>query len=293
MARHADEPHRIETAHRPFPAFRGVEVQPQRRCSDTSSDTEPRAATLTRRRERGRSGKRPSPRRTSSAKPRRDRSQTIAQRAGLPNSSSTPVRSSSSRVCPVTPQIRSGVPCLNARARSSKRMARPVESVKVRPLRSSISGWSSSSCSRARRGAAVAKSSSPSRRRISHFVPSEAMGTICSPPSCWGRHTGLRSSRTLNRQLADWRDDSHGCSTTDDHHHHRIRRRHSRRLRRARASLETVATRWLRPHTPVRSLGPRARGAAPVRAWIGRASRVRPRGSRRLDSGVAGGCPGL
>jgi hypothetical protein len=46
---------------------RGVEVQPQRRCSDTSSDTEPRAATLARRRERGRSGKRTSPRRTSSA----------------------------------------------------------------------------------------------------------------------------------------------------------------------------------------------------------------------------------
>ena len=47
---------------------RGVEVQRQRRCSATSSDTEPRAATLARRRERGRSGKRTSPRRTSSAK---------------------------------------------------------------------------------------------------------------------------------------------------------------------------------------------------------------------------------
>jgi hypothetical protein len=46
---------------------RGVEVQPQRRCSATSSDTEPRAATLARRDERGRSGKRTSPRRTSSA----------------------------------------------------------------------------------------------------------------------------------------------------------------------------------------------------------------------------------
>jgi hypothetical protein len=46
---------------------RGFEVQPQRRCSATSSDTEPRAATLARRRERGRSGKRTSPRRTSSS----------------------------------------------------------------------------------------------------------------------------------------------------------------------------------------------------------------------------------
>jgi hypothetical protein len=48
---------------------RGVDVQPQRRCSATSSDTEPRAATSARRRERGRSGKRTSPRRTSSANP--------------------------------------------------------------------------------------------------------------------------------------------------------------------------------------------------------------------------------
>ena len=46
---------------------RGVDVQPQRRCSATSSDTEPRAATLARRRERDRSGKRTRPRRTSSA----------------------------------------------------------------------------------------------------------------------------------------------------------------------------------------------------------------------------------